>query len=234
MVGAPGDLSRCPRPFPDTTVAVPRTDVVDAGARRAAQRGARSVELAGLEMALRRLWSLPVEGLLPMPLSFHVERIRRAVAAYDGTDIEAEGAGAKDVVGRAHEAAACWLAGPEVDTLFEPAPPVLGHGDPHPSNYLWDGTEVRVIDFEDSGVSDVAVELANIVEHLSCRATDWTDFLAKFPVSPERLLAARRLWSILWLTLVRPGGRSYHRNPPSISAHQAARVLSLLGGRASA
>ena len=176
-------------------------------------------ELVGLETALRRLWSLPVEGLQPLPLSALIERTRTAITSYD----EGEG-----VVAEAHLAATDWLAGPEVDTLLEFATPVLGHGDPNLSNYLWDGTTVRIIDFEDSGISDLALELANLVEHLACRDTDWTDFLSRFPTDAARLLTARRLWSAFWLTLIRPGGPSHHRNPPGTDTHQATRVLNLL------
>jgi hypothetical protein len=177
-----------------------------------------AAELDGLEVALRRLWSLPVDGLLPVPLPALVERVREGVSTYGGDGI----------VGEAHAAAAQWLAGPEVDRLREPATPVIGHGDPNLSNYLWDGSHVRIVDFEDSGVSDVALELANLVEHLSARETDWSGFVRRFPVDAGRLLTARRLWAIFWLTLVRPGGPSFHRNPPSTSLHQSTRVLRLL------
>ena len=133
------------------------------------------------------------------------------------------------VIGEAHAAASAWLAGPEPDTLLVPETPILGHGDPNLSNYLWDGATVRIIDFEDSGTSDLAVELANLVEHLASRETNWTNLLTHFPVDPKRLLTARRLWSAFWLTLISPGGPSHHRNPPGTAESQATRVLNLLG-----
>src|SRR4051794_32299866 len=49
--------------------------------------------------------------------------------------------------------------------------PVLGQGDSNLANFLWDGTEVRIVDFEDSGPSDRAFELADLVEHISA----WPD-----------------------------------------------------------
>jgi hypothetical protein len=73
----------------------------------------------------------------------------------------------------------------------------------------------RIVDFEDGGVSDLALELANLVEHLSARETDWRRILGAFTVDAGWLLAARRLYAIFWLTLVRPGGPSFQRNPPS-------------------
>jgi len=41
------------------------------------------------------------------------------------------------------------------------------------ANYLWDGHRIRIVDFEDAGRSDVAYELASLVEHLSARDTEW-------------------------------------------------------------
>jgi Ser/Thr protein kinase RdoA (MazF antagonist) len=175
-------------------------------------------ELAGLEAALRTLWSIPSEDLSPFDLSAFIARTRTGVSAYRGSGIVAE----------AHAAAADWLSGPAVELLFEPAPLVIGHGDPNLSNYLWDGDRVRIVDFEDAGRSDLAVELANLVEHISTRATNWTSFVNRFPTDPHRHLTARRLWSIFWLTLLRPGAPSAARNPPDTPAEQALRVLQLL------
>lgn len=175
-------------------------------------------ELGGLERALRMLWSLPTDGVLPSQLPFLIDRVRGAAGAF----------AADGVVEDARLAGVDWLAGSEVDGLLEPAAGVIGHGDPNLANYLWDGERVRIVDFEDAGVSDVAVELANLVEHMAARQMDWTAFLARFEVDPQRLLTARRLWSIFWLTLLRPGSPSFHRNPPGTVVEQADRVLTLL------
>jgi aminoglycoside phosphotransferase (APT) family kinase protein len=48
---------------------------------------------------------------------------------------------------------------------------VLGHGDPNLANFLWDGSQLRLVDFEDSGPGDRAFELALLTEHLSA----WLD-----------------------------------------------------------
>jgi hypothetical protein len=175
-------------------------------------------ELDGLTIALRTLWSLPTDGVLRSLLPVLVDRVRGTVDTFT----------ASGVIEEARLAGGEWLAGGEVDQLLEPAPEVIGHWDPNLANYLWDGERVRIVDFEDAGLSDVAVELATLVEHLSARKTDWTSFLAQFPVDPARLLTARKLWSIFWLTLLRPGGPSAHRNPPETPAEQANRVLALL------
>jgi hypothetical protein len=175
-------------------------------------------ELDGLALALRTLWSLPTDGVLRSLLPVLIKRVRGTVDTFS----------ASGVVEEARLAGVKWLAGGEVDQLLEPAPEVIGHWDPNLANYLWDGERVRIVDFEDAGLSDVAVELATLVEHLSARKTDWTAFLARFPVDPSRLLTSRKLWSVFWLTLLRPGGPSAHRNPPETPAAQANRVLALL------
>jgi thiamine kinase-like enzyme len=36
----------------------------------------------------------------------------------------------------------------------------LGHDDPNLANFLWDGGQIRLVDFEDSGPSDRPFELA--------------------------------------------------------------------------
>jgi Ser/Thr protein kinase RdoA (MazF antagonist) len=176
-------------------------------------------ELAGLEAALRTLWWIPPEDLSPFDLSAFIARTRAGVSAYQGSGIVAE----------AHAAAVDWLSGSAVDLLFEAAPSVIGHGDPNLSNYLWDGERVRIVDFEDAGRSDIALELANLVEHISSRTTDWTSVVDRFPIDHDRHLTARCLWSIFWLTLLRPGAPSAARNPPGTPVSQAARVLELLG-----
>jgi thiamine kinase-like enzyme len=107
-------------------------------------------------------------------------------------------------------------------------------GDANLANFLWDGTEVRIVDFEDSGPSDRAFELAVLVEHLSA----WSDaglpadmFLGLFGLTAAeqvRVREYRRLCALFWLTMLRPGGPSHDRNPPGILERQAARLLRLL------
>ncbi|WP_460658551.1 phosphotransferase family protein [Kribbella italica] len=177
-----------------------------------------AAQLDGLRVALDALWSVPSEGVESIDCGRFVARVRRSVVSWDGGGVIAE----------AHEVAREWLAGADADELVEPRVPVIGHGDPNLANYLWDGERVRIIDFEDSGRSDLAVELANLVEHLASRGTDWRPFLSRYDVDAERLRAARRLFAAFWLTLIRPGGPSAHRNPPGTAEAQAERLLGLL------
>lgn len=184
-------------------------------------------QLEGLQAALAELWSIPPTGLVPIEHAAFVERIRQAISSWSGWGIISSWNGS-GVIAQAHLAAAEWLAGSTADELEKPLKAVIGHGDPNLANYLWDGRQVRIIDFEDAGHSDLAVELANLVEHIASRDNDWTAFLDHFPVDPDRLRAARCLHSMFWLTLLRPGGVAAHRNPPGTGERQAERVLDLL------
>lgn len=184
-----------------------------------------AAELDGLEVALRELWSVPADELRqlapasPEGAGHIIARVRESVKSWQGFGIVAE----------AHAMALEWLAGPQPEQFLTPyAEPIVGHGDPNLSNYLWDGSRVRIVDFEDSGGSDLAVELANLVEHLSARDTDWSEFVSRFPVDPARLAAARCLWATFWLTLLRPGGASALRNPAGTAEKQAGRLITLL------
>ena len=191
-------------------------------------------ELAGLGTALLELWSIPADDLTPISYSAFVDRVRETTGTWRSTGI----------VGAAQTAATAWLSSGVLDQYYEPSVPVLGHGDPNLSNYLWDGSRVRIIDFEDAGRSDLAMELANLVEHLACRTTDWTPLIDRFTTTgirtdanrsralqqlhAGRFHAARCLWAAFWLTMLRPGGPAVDRNPPNAGNLQAARFLSLL------
>jgi thiamine kinase-like enzyme len=113
-------------------------------------------------------------------------------------------------------------------------PAVFGQGDSNLANFLWDGQKVRIVDFEDSGRSDRAVELAMFAEHLSVwhdAGLDAYPLIAAFNLSPAeaaKLVESRRLAALAWLLFLRPGGRASRRNPPGTLRRQAERLLSLL------
>jgi aminoglycoside phosphotransferase (APT) family kinase protein len=180
-----------------------------------------TAEFDGLEVALRELWSVRADGLpqLAPASTADLARLQGLLASWEGSGI----------VGEARALAHEWLCGPQAEQLLVPCPETgVGHGDPNLSNYLWDGSRVRIVDFEDAGRSDPALELANLVEHISARETDWTDFVRRFSIDPARFAAARCLWATFWLTLLRPGGRSSDRNPPGTAESQAERLMTLL------
>ncbi|WP_412539021.1 phosphotransferase [Longispora sp. K20-0274] len=179
-------------------------------------------QLDGLAVALRTLWSVPCEDLAPRrdePGEF-VARVAAGLAAAPRP---------AGLAGEACDAARDWLRG----VAFGPGrTTVLGGADPNLANYLWDGERVRIVDFEDAGRSDPEIEVADLVEHLRARDTDWSAFVAGFDLDPARLLAGRRVFAAFWLCLLLPGGRGEARNPPGTLDRQAARLLGLLAGDA--
>jgi len=112
---------------------------------------------------------------------------------------------------------------------------VLGQGDCNLANFLWDGHMVRIVDFEDAGLSERAFELAILAEHISAwsdASLEAKDFLGLFDLtSPERrrLLEFRRLAALFWLILLLPNRPVNDRNPPGTLARHAIRLLGLLG-----
>lgn len=144
--------------------------------------------------------------------------------------------GGDPVVAKAYAAAADWVERPALESsLGRPGRPVFGAGDGNLANYLWDGTEVRVVDFEYSGRSDRAYELAEVTEHISARAGDtigMAHVLERFELDSAevgRLMDCRRLLALFWLLRVRPGvGATEDRTRRDAQVSQARRLLGLL------
>jgi thiamine kinase-like enzyme len=89
------------------------------------------------------------------------------------------------------------------------APAVFGRGDPNPANSLWDGVRLGIVDLENAGWTDRAVDLADLVEH-------------------ARLLAARRMFAFFWLALCLRAGQI---PPPTVEpSAQLQRMRTLLTG----
>ena len=176
-------------------------------------------QLGALAAAITQLWTVPLDGGEPWEddLSF-ARRLTAGPRPAAGPTADA------------YDAAVAWWNGPDPPLLrTQPTELILGHRDPNLANYLDDGDRVRIVDFEDAGASDPANELAILAEHMSARDIDVADLLAHFPaVDERRLLAARRVWAMLWLRLLLPGGPGARRNPPDSAERQAARLLALL------
>jgi aminoglycoside phosphotransferase len=188
---------------------------------------------SALISALQRLWdSVPASEVRQRPAETTneaqlVSAVRAELAA--GRDL-----GPDRVVAAAVAAGCDWFASvPEHAGPAWPRP-VFGQGDANLANFLWDGHRVRVVDFEDSGCSDRAFELAVLVEHLSAwhdAALDADQLVAAFGLSAAetaRLAGSRRLAALAWLFFLRPGGRASRRNPPGTLRRQAERLLALL------
>jgi thiamine kinase-like enzyme len=125
-----------------------------------------------------------------------------------------------DAVGATLNTAAAWLRtwlAADGQMALVPAVDVIGTGDGNLSNFLWDGTAVRLVDFEHARRSERAVDLAEVAEHLSARGVlDADEWLRRFDLAPgeaRRLQQIRALCSTYWLLCLLPGGGAASRNP---------------------
>jgi hypothetical protein len=167
-------------------------------------------QLDAITEALADLYSItpadvrePVaEVATPAPAMLH--RIRAAWAAPDAAHDPAHQ--------QAVQLWQRWAHGPDPETILcGRAAQVLGRGDPSLANVLWDGAQVTLLDFEYSGWTDPAYELADLVEHPQSRATPdqtWHTYINRFPLDPAaqaRHRAARRMLALFWLARWSPG-----------------------------
>jgi hypothetical protein len=200
----------------------------------------RAAQAGALALALERLWNAVPPARLTQAYGsgqgLNVDQLKRRVTAMLSARHRETQGGAR--VARAWKAGADWFSSTALGTLgVTDADAVLGQGDCNLANFLWDGTSVRIVDFEDSGPSDRAFELAVLVEHISA----WSDaglsadpFLARFHLTAAeqaKLREYRRLSALFWLTMLLPGSPAYHRNPPGTLERQATRLLLLLDRR---
>lgn len=140
-----------------------------------------------------------------------------------------------DAMGEAMDHGLEWLARSGMERVGRPdIPMAFGPGDGNLANYLWDGIRVRIVDFEDSGLSDRPFELAEITEHVASWVgppLDIEAFLDLFDLNPAeraRLLECRRLLALVWLFLLSFDDPEHLRNPPGTAERQAARLSRLL------
>ena len=84
-----------------------------------------------------------------------------------GTDPTAGDALAQE----AHALWQTWRKGDDPALLLEPAPQAFSRGDPNLANCSWSLQRLRIVDFEYSGWSDRATDLADLVEHVQSRGT---------------------------------------------------------------
>ncbi len=123
-----------------------------------------------------------------------------------------------------------WLTGPEPVELAGTPLTTFGRGDPNLANCLWHDGDIFLIDWEYAGRTARAYELADHVEHLQARKTDWTAFVDRFNLSADEQhlhRLSRRLLAAYWLLLLQPGTRGHGLNPPGTLEAQERRVLQL-------
>lgn len=137
---------------------------------------------------------------------------------------------------QAYERVLAWLDRGEAGKLALPTlHPVYAHGDSNLANRLWDGNQVRLVDFEVSGRGGRAQELADFVEHITVwahagiDAEAFLDFFDLILAERQQISRLRRLHAAHWLMILLPRGDAYHRNPPGTLERQARRTLELLG-----
>jgi hypothetical protein len=125
-----------------------------------------------------------------------------------------------------------WSAGPDPAVLLAPAPHMFSRGDPSLANWLWDGHRLALVDFENAGLRDRAVELADLVEHIQARNTPpaaWAWFVSRFDLDEDeraRYQAARRLFALFWLALLQPQpGRKPATYDPVVQLRHAIAVV---------
>jgi Ser/Thr protein kinase RdoA (MazF antagonist) len=196
-------------------------------------RSLSAAQLAAIAGAVSRLWrSVPISRVDPFPGE---QRNNAQLVAVVSALLTADhDLGPEPVVATAFAEGRKWLAAARDRTLSPGPPPVFGQGDSNLANFLWDGERVRVVDFEDSGHSDRALEVAALVEHLSVwheAGVDAERLIGAFDLSAAetaRLADCRRLAALYWLLALRSGGAASGRNPPGMLRRQAERLLGLL------
>ena len=95
-------------------------------------------------------------------------------------------------------------------TSTEPARRIFSRGDSNVLNWLWDGTSIRVVDYEFAGYSDLAFDCADLAEHISSRQAGigdqaWAEVTVLAGLGGEdqrRFDAARRTCALRWLAVL--------------------------------
>lgn len=147
----------------------------------------------------------------------------------------AETAGEDELVARAWRAASRWIATADVELILSGGAPCFSRGDPNLTNYLWGDEGVVLVDWENSGYSSPALELADMAEHASSRAlgdafwdqvADATDLT---PADQARVREGRRLMACFWLVLIEACQREGRVTTVTLD-EQATRTIAVLDG----
>jgi Ser/Thr protein kinase RdoA (MazF antagonist) len=200
-----------------------------------APRPLTTTQTAALGVALRRLYDVPLAAARDAgvgPRRYGPTGHASMLVDWLADDPDLGECRDPVLVGEAVGAARAYLADPR---LPEPRLTALGIADLNPANVLWDGRVMRLVDFEDGGLSDPAYELADHVEHLGSRlpgvydARALVDAVGLDVEGRDRMTAYRPLWAAFWLAMLLPGNGSWRRNPPGTTEAQAAHFMALVG-----
>ena len=200
-----------------------------------ASRPLTADQTVALGTALRRLYDVPVEAVHDAgigPRRGGANTLPDVLVEWLADDHELRECRDPALVADALAHAKTYVAAP---SLPEPRTTALGIADLNPANVLWDGRTVRLVDFEDGGLSDPAYELADHVEHLGSRlpgvydARALADAVGLDDGDRARMAAYRPLWAAFWLAMLLPGNGGWRRNPPGTTEEQAAHFMALAG-----
>ena len=194
-----------------------------------------TAETGALGVALRRLYDVPVGAVTDAGIGtrrYDARALPAVLVEWLADDVDLGECRDPGLVGEALDVARAFVADPR---LPEPRETALGIADLNPANVLWDGRAVRLVDFEDGGLSDPAYELADHVEHLGSRLPGVYDADALAGAvgldaeQRERMAAYRPLYGAFWLAMLLPGNGGWRRNPPGTTEAQAAHFMALAG-----
>lgn len=188
----------------------------------------------GLGTALGRLFAVPVEPGI-QERAWGPSTMRAGIREWIASDFDLSLCREPELVRNAVEAAQAWLAPdqPDLDRIVDP---VVARGDGNLDNALWDGDTCRLVDFEEFGISDLAYEIADVLEHASSRLDRHLDtdaLIAAVALKADqldRLTSYRALLASFWLVMLLPGNGGFKRNPAGSTEDQATHMLSLLDG----
>lgn len=198
-----------------------------------APRPLTAEQTEALGAVLRRLYDVPVQAVRDAGIGARRGDPSRiaTLAHWLADDYDLGECRDPGLVGEALEVARAYVAEP---LLPEPRQTALGIADLNPANVLVHGRDIRLVDFEDGGLSDPAYEIADHVEHLGSRLPGVYDVRA-LPAAVgldveahERMTAYRPLWAAFWLAMLLPGNGSWRRNPRGTTEDQAAHFMALV------
>lgn len=138
-----------------------------------------------------------------------------------------------ELIAQAWRSARRWAADVRLDQLTGGDHPRFSRGDPNLTNYLWSGEDVVLIDWEDSGFTDPAMQLADMAEHPSAREladTFWFEVAAATELTPADLNRAerhRRAMACFWLVVIENRQRRNRLTTVTLE-EQAKRTLEVL------